>query len=283
MGFNNRGTKLLLYAKSQHVNFNKTATIGRQGLHLNKSIFQENLKEYGFGNVKAQNLLVEENGYAEPFLRLLGATLTDSVDASNYEAATILHDMNTPISTSHKGKYSVVIDGGSLEHVFNFPVAIKNCMEMIEVGGHYIGITPTNNFFGHGFYQFSPELYFRIFSPENGFKIEKIFFYTDRNNSTWFEVSDPNEVKERVILSNRFPSNLFVLAKKISQAEIFSITPQQSDYQHLLWEGKGNVNQVQNNQKKISFSTKITNMFSQVRGLFSPLGDGNNNFFKKVN
>ena len=68
-----------------------------------------------------------------------------------------------------KNKYTLVIDGGCLEHIFNFPVAIKNCMEMLQEGGHFIGITPANNLMGHGFYQFSPELYFRIFSKENGF------------------------------------------------------------------------------------------------------------------
>src|SRR5438477_418150 len=79
------------------------------------------------------------------------------------------HDMNEPIPDKFKETYTAVLDGGSLEHVFNFPVAIKNCMEMVKVGGHYLAITPANNFFGHGFYQFSPELYFTVLSKENGF------------------------------------------------------------------------------------------------------------------
>jgi len=42
--------------------------------------------------------------------------------------------MSQPIDTIHKNKYDLVFDGGTLEHVFNFPVAIKNCMEMVKVG-----------------------------------------------------------------------------------------------------------------------------------------------------
>ena len=78
--------------------------------------------------------------------------------------------MNLPIGDDLKRKFSVVIDGGTLEHVFNFPVAIKNCMQMLDVGGHFFVHTMANNFMGHGFYQFSPELFYRVFSPENGFR-----------------------------------------------------------------------------------------------------------------
>ena len=56
----------------------------------------------------------------------------------------------------------MVIDGGLLEHVFDFPTAIRNCMRMVRQGGHLILNLPVNNFPGHGFYRFSPELVFRV-------------------------------------------------------------------------------------------------------------------------
>jgi hypothetical protein len=282
MGFNRNGTKLLLFSKSLGVNFEHTVTIGRQGLHLSADVLSNNLRQYGMGHVNVTDLLGKENGFAEPFLRALGAKTTDSVDASSYENATIIHDMNAPIADVHKKKYDVVIDGGSLEHIFNFPVAVRNCMEMVKPGGYFIGITPANNYLGHGFYQFSPELYFRVFSPENGFKMEKLLFYNDNKNAHWYEVKDPNEVKSRVILSNRLPSNLFVLAKKISDVTPFTQTPQQSDYQHLMWEGKGNVNQIEKNQRPISVFTKLKLKLSQVSAMFRQTGDANKDFFKKL-
>ncbi|WP_051358088.1 hypothetical protein [Rubidibacter lacunae] len=107
-------------------------------------------------------------------MKFLGAESIDSFDYSGYEGATCEHDFNQPISEDYHARYTVAIDGGTLEHVFNFPVAIANCMRMVEVGGHYLGLTPSNNLMGHGFYQFSPELYFRVLSPENGFSIEKM-------------------------------------------------------------------------------------------------------------
>ena len=84
-----------------------------------------------------------------------------------YESAKHLHDMNEGIPGDFKEKYTAVLDAGSLEHIFNFPVAIKNRMDMVNVSGHYLAITPANNFCGHGFYQFSPELYFSVLTREN--------------------------------------------------------------------------------------------------------------------
>ena len=47
---------------------------------------------------------------------------------------------------------------------------------MVKLGGHFIGVYPIDNFCGHGFYQFLPELFFRCFSQENGFESLKNAF-----------------------------------------------------------------------------------------------------------
>jgi hypothetical protein len=73
--------------------------------------------------------------------------------------------------------FSVVYDGGTIEHVFNAVQAFKNGMEMVRVGGHFIQVNPANNFMGHGFWQFSPELIYRVFSAENGFNIRGVFLH----------------------------------------------------------------------------------------------------------
>ena len=65
----------------------------------------------------------------------------------------------------------MVVDGGTLEHVFDYPTALRNAMRMVRVGGHLILNAPVNNFPGHGFYQISPELFFRVLSPQFGFRV----------------------------------------------------------------------------------------------------------------
>ena len=137
--------------------------------------------------------------------------------------------MNLPIPDELKSRFSVVIDGGTLEHVFNFPQALKNSMEMVAVGGHFLAVTPCNNYMGHGFYQFSPELFFRAFSEENGFKLEDVFICR-WPRGRWYRVSDPKVIGTRVELINHYPTSLFVQAKRLRKTEVFATTPQQSDY-----------------------------------------------------
>ena len=96
----------------------------------------------------------------------------ESLDVSTYEKATILHDMNLTVPYELRERFTVVHDGGTIEHVFNVPEAFKNCMEMVRVGGHFTQVNVANNYTGHGFWQFSPELIFRVFSPQNGYRIE---------------------------------------------------------------------------------------------------------------
>ncbi len=103
-------------------------------------------------------------------------------------------------------------------------------MEMVKVGGHFLAITPANNFFGHGFYQFSPELFFRVLSPENGFQMERMVAVEYGFRRRWFEVSDPEVVRARVALVNSVPVMLFLQAKRVAALPVLSKTPQQSDY-----------------------------------------------------
>src|SRR5258708_26915369 len=101
---------------------------------------------------------------------------------------------------------------------------------MVKLGGHYLGITPANNFFGHGFYQFSPELHFNIFSEQNGFEVVNMVAYEQKRNPKWYAVRGPLEVGGRVTLCNATPVFLLVLAKRIARKQIFETMPQQSDY-----------------------------------------------------
>ena len=189
MGLDINGVKLLLHARQFDVDFRRVITIGRQMLYVKQHDLKRLFEQAGLPGLSEAEGLGPGN-YAESFLKLLGAEITDSLDASAYEEATIIHDLNQPLPEELHSRYSLVIDGGSLEHVFDFPMAAKNCMDLLEEEGSYIGITPANNFLGHGFYQFSPELYFRVFSPDNGFRVLKMYLYADRKKNAsfyWYE------------------------------------------------------------------------------------------------
>jgi SAM-dependent methyltransferase len=163
-----------------------------------------------------------------------------------------VHDLNIPVPAHLNERFDTVIDGGTLEHVFNFPEAIKSAMQMVKAGGRLFIMTPANNYFGHGFYQFGPELFYRVLSAENGYRVERMIAlvedggfsrlfgrpYFFRLTSRWYSVGDPNAIRKRVTLLSTLPVTLFIEAKRTSAEQIFGRSPQQSDYS-VQW-AKGN-------------------------------------------
>ena len=226
MGLDSDGSKFLFAAHAAGVSFRNTAMLGRQNFFPEPAQLQRLLDLRKTG-LSAAEFLADSKSYAEKFLHFLGAEEAIAIDNSDYEGAAIVTDMNAPIGPALQNRFSAVLDGGCLEHIFNFPQAIANCMEMLQVGGYFLGITPANNFCGHGFYQFSPEIYFRIFSGQNGFRLRAIL---TKEKITWYRIQDPDQFGGRVELRNNRPTYLFVLAEKIAAREVFVQPPQQSDY-----------------------------------------------------
>jgi len=104
---------------------------------------------------------VQEDGFSETFLENIGYPPIKSLDYSEYEACDFTHDLNEPLPPSLCGAFDVIIDGGTVEHVFNTPQALDNVFHMLRDGGIFISINGMTGWAGHGFYQFSPELVWR--------------------------------------------------------------------------------------------------------------------------
>ena len=170
--------------------------------------------------------------FAEDVLRPIGFERVDIMDVSAYEGANVIHDLNLPVPPNMHESYDLILDGGTLEHVFNFPAALENVMRMAKVGGDILLISPANNYCGHGFYQVSPELYFRMFVPENGFSLLRIYM---ASGGLYYHIADPIDVHGRVELLASEPALLMVHARKVAHVPAKVRTPQQSDYV-ALWQ-----------------------------------------------
>lgn len=247
MGIDLDVAKFLLSAREHNVNFKKSLTLGVQQFQFFDYDYQTLADAFSladFARVKT----------SADFLRFLGAEEISAMDFSDYEGAAILHDLNEPIGDELKEKFTFVLDGGTTEHVFNFPTALANAMEMVEVQGHLVIITGGNNFLGHGFYQFSPELFYRSLSAENGFEVKRLIAAEVGGN--WYEVADPQAVKSRVELINEKPVYLMVLAQKTESKPLFTNAPQQSDYVEM-WQGE------QTNQGSETAPGKLRNILKK--------------------
>jgi hypothetical protein len=101
---------------------------------------------------------------------LLGADRVYATDISTYENPDFIIDLNEPVDVSYYERFDTIVDVGTLEHVFDIATALKNLVRMCRPGGSVILINPSTGAIDHGFYQFSPTLYFDYFGS-NGFSV----------------------------------------------------------------------------------------------------------------
>jgi hypothetical protein len=158
------GLQLLRFA-AKHAQFGRVATIGRQELGLDK-------KEVC--NLTGVGAEYKHERYCDSLLlQHFGAICVDSWDYSDYEGASHIADMKKPLN-ERLSAYDTIIDGGSLEHVYNAPQALLNVSELCCDGGQILHVLPGNNFCGHGCWQFSPELFFSLYCESNGYSDESL-------------------------------------------------------------------------------------------------------------
>ena len=205
MGIDLHNLRLLAHAQDRGVSFERSVGIGRQALFVDPPELERHRALRGLPPLREPTQPAGSPRYFEPLMQQwLGARTVDSVDASAYEQATLLHDMNLPWAVGQPGlgSYDAVLDFGCLEHVFDFPVAWRNCVALCRVGGHLFHSLPANNLSGHGFYQFSPELFFNLYQAKNGFELLGIWFAMKADPRYWWKVADPAAVRHRVTLRN---------------------------------------------------------------------------------
>jgi hypothetical protein len=296
MGIDYQDAKMLLEARMRGESFKNTLTVAHQTLCLHPSEITMLCRSFygAYPNSTAdpfQNYRFSD--YSDQFLRqFLGVDSLSVLDYSTYEGADVIHDLNEPIPPGLCGYFDAVIDSGSLEHIFNFPIAIANLMNMLKVGGNIFLTLPANNLCGHGFYQFSPELMFRIFTPENGFELRSVVLFEGQfpaiestSNRKAYEVVDPLIVHCRVGLVSKRPAMMMVEAKKITDIRPFGRAPLQSDYV-ATWNVDGVQpmrNDINSNVRKI-FTRLPLSLQRLIKGYYDlkRFSLSNKHFYKKL-
>lgn len=126
----------------------------------------------------------------DSFFDLVGGVQIDIIDFKLYEGTEIVHDLGIPIPEDLTEKYDMVIDGGTLEHIFNVGEAFHNVAKLTRPGGVVIHFLPMNSL-NHGFHNFSPTLFYDFYE-DIGFSVEHFrgVYPTTENgkkNWKWFE------------------------------------------------------------------------------------------------
>jgi len=206
--------------------FGETLTLGRQKLDVPLG---------RIGKYLDLRLDYKHEEYAEYILKeYFGSTCVESLDNSAYEGADHVADLNVKFSDSlGLGPYDTIIDCGTLEHVYNFPVAINNVIGLLKNGGRIIHVLPANNFSGHGFWQFSPELFYSMYTPQLGFQDVEVYLASLDRHEKVYKVRRPSDgIRVTFVSASRV--HVMVSARKKHPTEIINV--QQSDYLEL-WAG----------------------------------------------
>ena len=201
--------------------------LGRQGLDTG----DKRISELIYKNYKCNNRAIPdswESNFADVFmLDCKWATKIDSIDNSEFEGANIIHNLNEPINESRAGTYDLIIDGGTLEHVFNLPIALGNISSLLKIGGRILHFNPSNNYMGHGFYQFSPELFASFYSGKNGFVDTKVFLFDPKKRKFLFRVNLEN-LSGRIEIRKSGPLEVWSESRKFNHTTMYDV--QQTDY-----------------------------------------------------
>lgn len=203
-------------------------------------------------NINRVNQPAFKEKFCEKLLNIeFNAKSVVSADYSKFEGANFIMDMNKSIYS--KKKYDTIIDFGTSEHIFNVTQCFKNISYLCKKGGQILHILPTNNYCGHGFWQFSPEIFFSLYNKKNGFLETEVFLidYSDKNS--WWKILKQN-YGERLELTSKIPLSLAVRTVKKFKTPRWVV--QQSDYQYA-WSHK--------QKKYMSQKNNISKFFKKVK------------------
>jgi hypothetical protein len=132
-------------------------TIGRQSIKIDVSFFERRL---------GVTFRAIQSDYCESYFEPLGI-LIDSIDYSAFEGATYTANFCSNNQSRFEelkilGKYDLVLDSGSSEHMISPIVSIWNSYLLCKDGGFIYLHLPVSGWQNHGLYRFTPTFFTSI-------------------------------------------------------------------------------------------------------------------------
>ena len=126
--------------------------------------------------------------HQDVFFKMLGFSKVDSIDYFPNENPTYVANLNEPINSNLWNKYNMVFDIGTTEHCFNTKEVLSNVVRLLKVGGKIMHLNPISGGINHGYYQFSPILFFEFYGENDFTDMEaKIIVYKPEGKIYYFK------------------------------------------------------------------------------------------------
>jgi SAM-dependent methyltransferase len=172
--------------------------VGRQTVYFSPQAILNLLREHGVDTQGRKASDLETGGHStidlptfsnqrlitdSELFRLLGVPKILALDHSDYEGAEILHDLTRPIPDNLRRCADFILDGSTLDNVFDPASVISNFAEMLRPGGRLISTNMYSNHYEP--YVILPPLWYFDYFTINGFADCKVYIlvYDDDNVS----------------------------------------------------------------------------------------------------
>lgn len=176
MGLSNLGLRLIAETMRDKNLSGSCMTFGVSGVEGEYSDIQRVLSEanYPYKKIDESEVVYDDatqfgrTVHQDVPFKMLGFSRVDSLDYFPNEKPTYVIDLNKPIDSKYHDRYDMVFDGGTSEHCFNVRESLSNVIKLLKIGGRVVHAVPLSGWINHGFYQFSPTLFFDFYGI-NGF------------------------------------------------------------------------------------------------------------------
>ena len=222
----------------------RTLMLGRHTFAIQAQLaarYETALSDHGHKGRRFDYL--QDDGYCETLMQKLGFGQIETMDFSDYEGAQIIQDLSKPVPPALEQQFDFIFDGGTIEHVFNVPVALENVFRMLKPGGRFVSANGMNGWVGHGIYQFNPELVWSFWGRMAGCQvhdcrgIKKLPTAKDQH----LEFPDPAATGKRLRLKGKIPEGrvyLYYEVERLPTSRLGDVMLQ-SDYE-TKWSTHGN-------------------------------------------
>ncbi len=182
MGMTAGGINLLL-DEAKRVRFSgRVVTLGRLHVYNTAEEVKAFAAQRGVSLVETDLILhrapeLAKKGYLsdESLFKMLGFDVLHRLDYCDYEDVEETLDLNSVSTPEHLlNQYDVVIDSGTIEHVFHLPNCLAHLERLAKPGGRIVHLSPTSNTANHGFYSLSPTLFVDYYG-QRGHEVSKVY------------------------------------------------------------------------------------------------------------
>lgn len=118
--------------------------------------------------------------HAATLFQMMGFTDYADLDNSERDQPIMRCDLNEPAPRHLRGRFDLVLDLGTMEHVFNVPNVLETVARMLKPGGWVVHVLPLplKTWSKHGYYCFNPDLLLDYYALNSFRQLEcKIFLY----------------------------------------------------------------------------------------------------------